>query len=369
MDKKLPVHERRQMSEGKEIPMAISDKEQQFLTMISNIPGVIYRCFIDEGFVIDFISDPIESFTGYPPSDFIHNRVRSYTSIIHTEDREKVRQTIYKSIEKKEPFTIEYRIVNAEGGFRWVVETGRGFFGDGEELLWIDGAVFDITQQKQMEQALRKSQERYRNLVENVQEWIWETDVRDTYQYTSPNVFLLLGYKPEEILGKSPGEFMFEDDMNRNSRLVNRPFTGLEDRFRHKDGHQVFMETGGIPFFDMEGNFLGYRGVSRDITDRKIAEEERLQKEKLRAVLETAGAVCHEMNQPLTSVFLYIKLLSDDIDQSSPLHNDITVIKQNLEKMGDITKRLMHITVYKTQEYIQGQKIIDIRESSSKKLE
>jgi diguanylate cyclase (GGDEF)-like protein/PAS domain S-box-containing protein len=127
---------------------------------------------------------------------------------------------------------------------------------------------------------LRANEERYRNLVENSSDWIWEIDQNSIYTYCSPKCIDLLGYQTEELIGKTPFDLMPAAEAQRvgvffhNIVLTKRAFKCLENINLHKGGHQVIMETSGTPFFDKQGGLLGYRGITRDITDRKTVEDQ-----------------------------------------------------------------------------------------------
>ena len=133
---------------------------------------------------------------------------------------------------------------------------------------------------KEMEKALQESKERFRNLTEITSDWIWEVDKDSCYTYISPKIYDILGYDPEEIIGKTPFDLMPPDEANRVSEIFNtlatsqEPFDCLENINLHKDGHPVALETSGIPTFGSDGEFCGYRGIDRDITERKRIEEE-----------------------------------------------------------------------------------------------
>ena len=128
---------------------------------------------------------------------------------------------------------------------------------------------------------LQASEARFRALVESSVDWIWEIDAAGHYSYVSPRVFNLLGYTPEEVLNRSPFDFMLPDEAARVGAIFSeisgarRPFTLLKNVCRHKDGHAVILESSGVPRFDAAGAFAGYHGVDRDITQR-IADEQAL---------------------------------------------------------------------------------------------
>lgn len=140
---------------------------------------------------------------------------------------------------------------------------------------------------------LQQSEERYRSLVEMSPDWIWEFDENHIFTYVSPKVRDLLGFEPEELLGKNAFDPMrtYEADRVDNEFFPitekQKPFHGLININRHKDGHPVIIESSGVPLFDEDGVFRGYRGVDRDVTDRVEAEKKN---KKLEARFQTTFA-------------------------------------------------------------------------------
>jgi PAS domain S-box-containing protein len=144
--------------------------------------------------------------------------------------------------------------------------------------------------------ALSRSKEKFRNLVEITSDWIWEIDADMRYVYVSPRVKDLLGFEPEEVLGKTPFDMMPPDEARKIESKVSEiiksksPIIFLPNWNRHKKGHLVLMETSGVPLFDGDNNFLGYRGIDRDATKRYEAEEALKKSQELyRAVVENAN--------------------------------------------------------------------------------
>ena len=136
------------------------------------------------------------------------------------------------------------------------------------------------TEIKRAEQAIQQGEERFRTLVETTTDWFWEVDENTFYTYSSPKIRDILGYDSEEILGKTPFAFMPSEEADRVAHIFasyaksRKPFKLLENTNVHKDGHHVVLETSGIPICDVNGVFRGYRGIDRDITERKRAEDE-----------------------------------------------------------------------------------------------
>ena len=143
---------------------------------------------------------------------------------------------------------------------------------------------------------LQESEARFRALVETTFDWLWEVDAETRYTYVSPKVRELLGYTPEEVLGRTPFDLMPETEAQRVGTLFREiaarrdSFSALENINQHKDGRVVVLETSGVPVRSPDGEFKGYRGMDRDITERKRADVALRQSEaEFRAMFELAS--------------------------------------------------------------------------------
>ncbi len=128
------------------------DSEQKFRSLVGNIPGIAYRCLPDKDWTMLYISDAVESYTGYPASTFLTPGQKSFNDIIHPDDRERVGQNMLMT---QKTFEVEYRIIDRDGQIRQVWENGCLVRNDQGEVQWLDGVILDITQRHDMEQALR----------------------------------------------------------------------------------------------------------------------------------------------------------------------------------------------------------------------
>ena len=119
--------------------------------MADNVPGVVYRCRMDADWTMLFISSGITLLTGYPVSDFIHNAVRSYASVIHPEDTTLVDRVVGDAVAQHKAYSVEYRVVTQSGAPRWVLERGRASYNDRGLPDYLDGSITDISEQKQLQ--------------------------------------------------------------------------------------------------------------------------------------------------------------------------------------------------------------------------
>ncbi len=133
--------------------------EQQFQSLVENIPGVTYRCLLDEHWTMLYISDAVEELTGYSQADFVNNGGRDFVNLIHDDDRALVAEKVEAAVAADTAYTIEYRILRSNGEIRWVRERGRPIhFKDGN-IEYLDGAIFDITDRKIAEVDLQKARD------------------------------------------------------------------------------------------------------------------------------------------------------------------------------------------------------------------
>ncbi len=158
-------------------------------------------------------------------------------------------------------------------------------------------AILDMITELTDENAKRKlAEKKYRSLVDDLNDWVWEVDETGVYTYSSPAVERILGYTVEEVIGKNPFDFMTPDEADRVGKIFSKCIENksviefVVNVNLGKNGEEVVMETLGRPIIDNDGIFKGYRGVDRDITQRQKAEEAlQAEKERLSVTLRSIG--------------------------------------------------------------------------------
>jgi PAS domain S-box-containing protein len=294
---------------GQEAQEVLEHSEERFRTLVANIPGVVYRC-AEAGELqgtplrtMVFLSEAIQNISGYPPSDFINNRVRSFSSIIHPQDRARVEQAVWQSVNVKQPYVIEYRIVRADGSLAWVYDKGQGIFSKNEEgqtqglPLQIDGVILDITERKQTEADLYSTQAFLNSIVENLPVGVFIKDAVDLrVMYWNRASEELFGYSREEVLGKNDYDFLPQEQARylrttdrqilTGGQLVDIPEVPLMTPHRG----ERFLHTKKVPLLDETGTPRYLLGICEDITERKRSEEGLRESEAhYRRMLETAS--------------------------------------------------------------------------------
>jgi two-component system, cell cycle sensor histidine kinase and response regulator CckA len=240
-----------------------------------------------------FWSDEVYRIFGVARDDF-EVTLESFFNFIHPEDRQLVEGAGGYAVAQNASYNIEHRIVRPDGEIRVVREIGEVTFDETDRPIRFIGTVQDITDRKLQERLLLESEEKFRSIVETTTEWIWAFDAQGNFSYSNPSLETILGYVPEEILGKSFLPLMHEDDGAKVRQSMptliaeGRGWTNLVCRWYHKDGSIRYLESNAVPIFNADGGVIGFRGADRDITERERAESALRESEsRLRTILET----------------------------------------------------------------------------------
>jgi PAS domain S-box-containing protein len=228
----------------------------------------------------------------------------------------------------------------------------------------------DITDRKDAEGALRISEAKFKEIFETIEDLYYETDSKGIITILSPSIHRLTGWNEEDLIGK-PATDVYVNPDDREPLLLELLEKGYVHDYglllKEKDGKERPTSLSAHLIIDHDKRPIGVRGLLRDMTDRKRLEEVRLRHEKLESMLEIAGTICHELNQPIQIVSGYIDLLSKSTSESSPMGKKLNVMKAQIHRMSIISKKLMSLKHYTTRDYIGIGKIIDINETSEEK--
>lgn len=188
------------ITKQKEQEQAHKESERMLFTLMANLPGMAYRCLLDEHWTMQFVSDGCLALTGYPVEAIIDNQVRSFASLIHPDDEARVTEEVLAAINHDLPFETQYRIHRKDGEVRWVWEQGRKVGQGSSQEIYLEGFITDITKQKQAEEYQRLSV----HFFDNTSEGILITDAQAHILEVNKAFTETTGYSREEVLGKNP---------------------------------------------------------------------------------------------------------------------------------------------------------------------
>lgn len=269
----------REITERKQAEEALRDSERRYRLLADNVSDVIW--VTDLNLRPAYVSPSVTRLLGYSTEEVFSLTVEGVLTPVSFEAAQTalsramvLEKESHGQLSESFPL-LEVEMVHKDGSTVWTESTLSFIYDSGDRPVAIMGVLRDIRERKKAEKALRESEVRFRNLVEATSDWVWEVDRDGVYSYVSPKVSDILGYEDKEVLGKTPFDFMPPEEARRVAKLFGsivaeeRPFVFLENTALHKDGHAVILETNGVPFFDHDGALLGYRGIDRDISERK----------------------------------------------------------------------------------------------------
>jgi len=255
------------------------EAEQQLRTAGNNLSGgMIYRAVAgkDGSRKFTFVSAGVKSLHGFTPEQVIADSSLIYRQIFKDDMDMLIREGNY-SIEHMTPFDVEVRFTNRQGEMRWIrIISHPRLMKNGD--ITADGIEVDITERKLSEEKLRKSEENYRNIIDNMQDVFFRTDINGDLVMASPSITNLLGYETiEECIGMNVTKEIFYNTSDRDlifSMLKEKgKVTDFETVLRRKNGSRVYTTTSSHLCYDADGKYAGIEGIVRDITGRKRAEE------------------------------------------------------------------------------------------------
>ena len=260
---------------------ARGDQERLLKTLLGQLDGMVYRCRDDEFWTMEFVSEGCRALTGYQPEELLFNSRVSYEQVTHPEDRGRVRLSIREAIGAGRRFDIAYRITRADGEVRWVSERGTGVYGANGKLQAIQGFVWDITRQREDEQALREAESRYRSIFENSIEGMFQSTPEGRYLAANPALARIYGYDSQEAMVAAVqdiGRQHYVDEGRRQEFLrqmhLHGQVIGFESQAYRRDGHIIWISENARAVRGADGRIRYFEGTVEDITERKTYERQ-----------------------------------------------------------------------------------------------
>lgn len=262
---------------GAPAPDGALDNARMLKTLLANVDGMVYRRRLDADWTMEFVSQGCHRVTGYPASDILLNKRIAYDDLTLPDDRMWVREAIRCALAEFRSFDLEYRIVHADGGIRWVWERGTGVIDAEGRPIAFEGLIQDITKRKNAETALREAERRYHGLFDNAIEGIFRTTIEGNYLDANPALAHIYGFdSPQELMVSlhDIGRQLYVDPQRREEfmRIVKArgSVTGFESLVYRKNGDIIWISENARLVVGEDGRALGYEGTVEDITERRL---------------------------------------------------------------------------------------------------
>jgi PAS domain S-box-containing protein len=268
----------RDITGRKRIARELAESHRSLTTLISNLPGMAYRCSNDKNWTMEFVSQGVEDLTGFRPEEVVNNEEVAFGALIHPMDRMLIWDEVQAAIRNREPFELTYRITTRSGRIKWVWEQGRGVFDEDGRLLALEGFVTDITDRKAAEEevresleALRESKQRYSTLFMGTPIGLYRTTPDGRILMASPAMVEMLGYGSfSELQSRNLEQDGFHPGYSRQKFKLRveleGEITGFESEWTRKDGSTIFVRENARVVRAEDGEVLYYEGTVEDIT-------------------------------------------------------------------------------------------------------
>ncbi len=279
---------------------------------------------------------------------------RTIFDFLPGEEAELMRFQVMPTVLRNRRWCGEVRLCNPKSGVTTPTEATFFLVDDpsGDQTAHIAAICRDVSESRRAEQQLRESEERYRMLAENPYELISELDAEGRFVYVSPNFDTILGYSPEDLLGRDAFQLLPTDDRAEIEQLF-RDVVRAESSFhapfriRHRDGSYRWLDSTARAYRTAQDQVMAVL-ISRDITERRRSadalrqSEDRLrQAQKMEAIGRLAGGVAHDFNNLLTAIIGYCDLLLEELGGEHPGREDAEEILKAADRAGGLTRQLL----------------------------
>ncbi len=290
-------------------------------------------------------SDNMYRIHGVRPEEFEGTFDDYVRRFIHPEDRPVFQGALQRYLQGGDKNSLEFRVVLTDGRVRYMLGQIEIAKKDDDQIVYIFGTCADITERKQAERELQDSEQRYRLLADNSSDMIARIRKDETLAYASPACKRMLGYAPEELIGRPFFDLVFPDDQQLCRDMVRRLLQG-EDVFsqpyrgQRKDGSMIWMESRARL---LDGNSFEREllCVTRDITERRRLEDQVAQSQRLEAIGRLAGGIAHDFNNILTVINGYAEILETRFAADDPAAKHVASILEAGQRAAQLTRQLL----------------------------
>jgi len=260
-------------TERKQAEEALRESEERYRVLFEEARDGIALADADTGILLD-CNQALADLIGRKRAELIGQ----HQAILHppSSNNTGLSTTFKKHLTNKKGQVLETQVLTVTGEIREVEIKANLLYLQGRKML--QGIFRDITERKQAEEALRKSEEKYRSIIENIQEGYFENDLAGNFTFLNDALCRIIGYPREELIGKNNRQYTDEKTAKKIYQVYNRiyrtgePSKGIEEEYIRKDGTTLFAELSVSLISDAEGKPIGFRGIARDVTERKQAE-------------------------------------------------------------------------------------------------
>jgi PAS domain S-box-containing protein len=350
---------------SKEAEEMLKQSEERFRLIFEYAPDAYYLNDLEGNFVNG--NKAAEQLSGYAKEELIGRNFLSL-NMLRSQDIQRAAELLNKNVSGQPTGPDEFSLIRKNGS-QVIVEISTFPIKIREQALVL-AIARDITEHKRAEDTLRQSEERYRTILKEIEDSYFEVDLGGHLTFINSAGCRHLGYSKEELMGMSYKVFTAKEYIETIFQIYNEVYrTGVPNKSFHwkiirKDGSLGFIDSSVSPLRNGKGEIIGFRGVGRDITERRQIEEQLLITDRLASVGEMASGIAHEINNPLTGIIGLSHLLLEE-DLPGDTKEDIQLVYNEAQRAANIVKGLLSFA----RKHSPERQLISINDVISKVLE
>jgi PAS domain S-box-containing protein len=337
-----------EIEQRKKAEHALQKNEREYRSVFENTGTA--TIIVEDDMTISKINAKAEEMAGYSKAE-IEGKMKT-SDFVAAEDLGKIAE--YHTARGKQnglyPSEYTFKLLDKNGSTKNVfIQTS--LIPDTNKSI---ASIIDITSRVQAENALRRSEEKYRNILENIEEGYFEIDLVGNLTFFNSSLGKIMGHSAEELTRINYKQYSGPEPVEKIIQVFNQisrtrhPLVLADLDINWKDGRVITIDLSATPIKDADGKIIGFRGLMRDVSERKRSEQERRklekklqQAKKMRAIGTLAGGVAHDLNNILSGIVSYPDLILLDLPKDSPLIDPIKTIQNSGKKAAAIVQDLL----------------------------
>jgi len=341
----------RDITERRSTIEKLQESQRRLSTLMSNLPGMAYRCQNDANYTMEFTSEGSLALTGYTPEELTENKVVAYGHLIHPHDLTLVWEKVQESIRAHTVFQMIYRIHTKDDQWKRVWEQGRGVYDDHDNLMALEGFIADITEYARTEERLAAEKELLATTLSSIGDGVITTDIDSRITLINQVACNMIGIEETQAIGQPLEDVLHLLQQETRQRVENpvERVVRTGKTFEMSD-HIILVTQNGLermisdsaaPIRSADGQIIGIVLVFRDITEHVQIEEELLRAQKLESIGILAGGIAHDFNNILTSILGNVTLAKLLAEGNEGAELSLTEAEEAALRAKDLTQQLL----------------------------
>ncbi len=328
----------------------LAESHRKISSLMENLPGMAYRCQNTPDWPMEFMSSGMLELTGYSTAEIGEDTPFKFAKLIHSDDKEMAWTRVQAAIDKRESYSLSYRIIDRNEQILWVWAKGQGIFNDNGELIALEGFISNITDVKLAERQLKQSEQRFRTYFEQSLLGMAIMSVDREWLEFNDTVCNMFGYSHNEFANLTWDQIVHPEDIDSDVTQFQKVLAGeidsytMDSRFHHKDQGTIFASISVSATRSDDCSIDSLLVLICDNTERKKLEKQLIQAQKMEAVGQLTGGIAHDFNNILGIILGNVQLLNSSLVKDEAALKRAKTIEQSTQRAVNLTGQLLRFS-------------------------